>query len=181
MIYLTATPDEDLKAKTQNNQLQVLYLSKRPHGYPLCVPDVVFGNRIFLFLYGFFWLRKQLKEKRPVIWFVPSRKSGMITWLLLKPFVPACCLSSSTPDKDELISGFRQGKYKVCVSTTVLERGVTIPGVNVLVYRADHRVFDEASLTQISGRVGRSFDCPQGKCLFLAEKEDLILLPVGEG
>ncbi|MBR0137459.1 MAG: DEAD/DEAH box helicase family protein [Erysipelotrichaceae bacterium] len=171
MIYLTATPDDDLKAKAQNNQLQVLYLAKRPHGYPLCVPEVRYGSRLILFLYGLLWLKKQLSENKPVIWFVPSRKTGMITWFLLRPFVSACNLSSAMANKDEIISDFRNGKYRVCISTTVLERGVTIPRVNVLVYRADHRVFDEASLTQISGRVGRSFDCPQGECLFLAERK----------
>ena len=35
---------------------------------------------------------------------------------------------------------------------------------------ADHGVFDEASLTQMIGRVGRSFACPDGDGLFLCRR-----------
>jgi competence protein ComFA len=36
-----------------------------------------------------------------------------------------------------------------------LERGVTFPNINVLVLEADQTVFNEATLIQIAGRVGR--------------------------
>ena len=36
---------------------------------------------------------------------------------------------------------------------------------------ADHKVFDEASLIQMSGRVGRTFKYPEGECLFLCKKQ----------
>ena len=52
----------------------------------------------------------------------------------------------------------------------MLERGVTISGVDVCVMLADHSVFDEASLIQMIGRVGRSFACPQGDGLFLCRQ-----------
>ena len=61
-------------------------------------------------------------------------------------------------------------KYHVLIATTILERGITIENVNVAVLFANHRVFDEASLVQISGRVGRSFKYPDGECLFLFDQ-----------
>ena len=37
--------------------------------------------------------------------------------------------------------------------------------------KAHHRVFDESSLVQIAGRVGRSLDYPTGEVLFLISQE----------
>jgi competence protein ComFA len=56
------------------------------------------------------------------------------------------------------------------VTTTILERGVTIPESDCIVCGADNPVFDQASLVQIAGRVGRSAAAPGGLVLFLAEK-----------
>lgn len=173
VIYLTATPDCRLLEMVRRNELNVLQLNRRPHGYPLCVPLAVYGGKPYLLMRCLLWIRKQIREKKPVILFVPSKNSGKLMNALLSRFCGSCFICSDTPDKDALISQFRQGKYPVCVATTVLERGVTIPRVNVAVWRADHRVFDEASLNQIAGRVGRSFDCPQGECLFLAESRSI--------
>lgn len=62
---------------------------------------------------------------------------------------------------------FREKAVKLMVTTTILERGVTIPGSDVAVVGAQAPVFDEASLVQIAGRVGRSPDDPQGTVLFV--------------
>ena len=43
-------------------------------------------------------------------------------------------------------------------STSVLERGVTIKNLQVIVFNAEHELYDEKSLIQISGRVGRKID-----------------------
>lgn len=67
---------------------------------------------------------------------------------------------------DEVIEALRQGRLASIVTTTVLERGITIPGVNVIVLRADSPVFDARSLVQIAGRAGRTTACPTGRVLF---------------
>lgn len=170
IVYLTATPDDYLIEKVQNKEIEHLFLSKRPHNHPLVIPKVVYGGQMRLWIYGITWLKRQLKNSRQVIWFVPSRRLGIYTFLVLKLICNCCSISSQTKEKDSIIRDFRSGKYQVCISTTILERGVTIPGVNVLVFDSDHQVFDDASLNQISGRVGRSFNCPDGECLFLARK-----------
>lgn len=61
------------------------------------------------------------------------------------------------------------------VCTTLLERGITIPSVQVVVFKGDHSVFTTASLIQIFGRVGRSFKDPEGKgvCLCQASSESI--------
>ena len=52
---------------------------------------------------------------------------------------------------------FKNRKFQVLVSTTLLERGITVPSVQVIVLSAKHVVFMTASLIQIFGCVGRSF------------------------
>ena len=54
-------------------------------------------------------------------------------------------------------------------STTILERGVTFPQVDVFVCMANHHLYTSSSLIQIGGRVGRSPDRPTGKLYFFHE------------
>lgn len=60
-------------------------------------------------------------------------------------------------------------------ATTVLERGITIPDVQVAVLHGEHPVFTAASLIQMIGRAGRNIDFPDGRGLFLCtqKSEDL--------
>ena len=45
---------------------------------------------------------------------------------------------------------------------------MTFIGVDVVVYQADHPVFDEAALVQIAGRAGRKKEDPYGEVKFYA-------------
>ena len=56
-----------------------------------------------------------------------------------------------------ILDCFRNKELSALVCTTLLERGITIPSVQVVVFKGDHSVFTTASLIQIFGRVGRSF------------------------
>ncbi len=54
-----------------------------------------------------------------------------------------------------VMTDFQDGKYRILVSTTIIESGLDIPNVNTLIiYEADR--FGLAQLYQIRGRVGRS-------------------------
>src|SRR5690606_12311869 len=58
-------------------------------------------------------------------------------------------IHSRDPRRDEVRQAFGRGEFPVLVATTVLERGITVPGVNVMVLWADAEgVFDTASLIQ---------------------------------
>ena len=168
-VYLTATPDSELKNRAAEGELEHLYLARRPHGHDLCVPQVCYGNRVELLIRGLKWLKRQLNSSRKVMIFVSSMKKGRMIYQLLRTFVSCCYVSSKTENRDNIINDFRNGRYQIIVTTLILERGITIDNVQVLVWQRENRVFDEASLTQISGRVGRSFDNPEGECLFLCE------------
>ena len=73
---------------------------------------------------------------------------------------------SKTPDSDDILRALREGRVTSVVTTTVLERGITVSGVNVTVLRADSCVFDARSLVQMAGRAGRTSECPTGSVVF---------------
>lgn len=56
------------------------------------------------------------------------------------------------------------------VSTTLLERGITIEDVQVIVYHGEHDLFDRRTLIQIAGRVGRKISHPQGHVYILSNE-----------
>lgn len=77
---------------------------------------------------------------------------------------------SKTSDSEDVLRQLREGSITSAVTTTVLERGVTIPGVDVIVLRADSSVFDARSLVQMAGRAGRTSECPTGRVIFVVER-----------
>jgi len=172
IVYLTATPDKYLLDMVKEGKLKQLCLNRRPHNHDLCVPKVEYGSNLKLFIKGYIWLNEQLLIGKKVIIFVPTKKIGRQLYLIMKNFYNCCHIDSESEDKDKVIKDFRADKYDICICTTVLERGVTISRVNVMIIFADHHVFDEASLIQSSGRVGRTLKDPSGECLFLCSKKE---------
>ncbi|WP_421927080.1 helicase-related protein, partial [Paenibacillus larvae] len=79
--------------------------------------------------------------------------------------------SSKDPHRTEKVRDFRDGATRVLVTTTILERGVTVPRTDAFILDADSRLFDAAALVQMSGRVGRSKDDPAGTVCFVAKEK----------
>ncbi len=171
IIYLTATPDEGLMLKVKNKELSYLYLAKRPLGNDLIIPEVIYGFKWVLYLVLLKKINELVKSKKKILVFVPTIKMSRLLYFILRRFYRCCYMNSKSTNKEEIIEEFKTGRYDLCICTTVLERGITIKKVNVIVLFAQHLVFDEASLVQISGRVGRDVSDPFGLCYFLASKK----------
>lgn len=173
MIYLTATADETLKKRIEKNEILHLKLSRRPHQNDLIVPQKIVGPNCLLLVCMLYWIKKHDQHK--VLIFVPTIKDTIWMRRFVGILTKSDSCHSKTENKDDIIKKFKNGEIQCLIATTILERGITIEGIDVCVYHADHGVFDEASLIQMSGRVGRSFNYPNGDCLFLCNTQSHIV------
>lgn len=168
---MTATPDEEMLSDVKQGKLQMVELFQRPHGYPLIVPDVKAALPSIQLYQLIRFLKRQKKEAAQTLVFVPTiaLAEQMSRWLRI---VFRCTsFTSKTKDKEKILKRFHEKRYECLIATTVLERGITIKGVHVVIYHADHPVFNEASLIQMIGRVGRNIEMPTGKGLFLCTRK----------
>ncbi|MFB4167824.1 DEAD/DEAH box helicase [Virgibacillus sp. JSM 102003] len=175
-IYLTATPRQNHQIQISRKRLQHIFVPSRFHGYPLPVP--VFHMCYSLKKYmissrppkSFLnWYVQRENPNRQLLIFVPTilfaeKLSKNLTKILQDDKVVA--VHASDKNREEKIQQFRDNQISILVTTTILERGVTFPAVDVVIFDAGHSVFDEAALVQIAGRAGRSPKDPTGEVVF---------------
>lgn len=177
-IYLTATPTKQFKEKIRKKALAIEYVPIRYHGHPLPVPQAIWCWRCFDMLRYRRrlpnllkkLLKQQYQQKRVTLIFCPVISVLPVMEGLIKELLPnARVTSASTKDSEryEKIEGMRQQLFDFLVTTTILERGVTFSNIDVIVFASNHQVFSESSLIQISGRVGRKAEYPNGEVYFL--------------
>lgn len=158
IIYLSATIKESYQKICKN----VVYVNRRFHNVDLPIPKIVRYN-IFNKINVLKKTIQQIKNK-PLLIFVPTIKIGKsLSNKLHYPFVYA-----ALKEKQKYINDFKNNIIKVLITTSILERGITFFDVQVIVFQANHTLFDVSSLIQISGRVGRKIKAPTGKIFFLS-------------
>lgn len=172
-ILLTATPSDELIEYFKKPGRALLELFSRFHGHPLPVPKVIKGNSIYLNYKLLKEVGRFLKSFKQVFIFTPTIDMSIIIYRFLAIFYPhGRYINSKCENRDEIIKSFRTKKYRYLVTTAVLERGVTVKDLQVIVYRADHPIYDSYSLIQIAGRVGRKKDAPEGEVIFFARENN---------
>lgn len=173
-IYLTATPGEKWKRNFRKGKQKGIIVSGRYHRHPLPVPLFCWcGNwkkslnreRIPRVLLQ--WLNIYLNKKYPVFLFVPHvRYIEEISSLLKSLHNKVEGVHAEDPMRKEKVAAFRKGEIPLLVTTTILERGVTVKNLQVAVLGAEEEIFSESALVQIAGRVGRSFEEPYGEVVY---------------
>lgn len=178
ILYLTATPSPEGLKLVQQDKLRLIELPARHHRNPLPIPvwqksrhsldpnknrcREEWTERI-----------RAIRREGPVLVFVPK-----IAWI--SPWIQAFRQHfpdwqidgsySSDSRRAQKVNRLIQGEFDLFVSTTILERGITLSRIQVVVLASDHPVFDERALVQMAGRVGRTRECPGGKIVFISKQ-----------
>ncbi|VTY18238.1 ComF operon protein 1 [Streptococcus parasanguinis] len=178
-LFLTATSTDELDKKVKKKEIIRYSLPRRFHGNPLVVPEIKWVPKIREKIekgripYELLQLiKKQRQTHYPLLIFVSEIELGQQLTENLKKYFPketVGFVSSQTTDRLRMVEEFRNRAITMLVSTTILERGVTFPFVDVFVLESNHKLFTKSALVQISGRVGRSKERPTGKLLFLSD------------
>lgn len=185
-ILLSATPPRAIRKAAERGRLPHVRVPVRFHRHPLPVPQLLSvpsmhkhiqtktlppslllrlqasverGAQVFAFV-----SRIQLVE--PMVELLRAKIRHDVNGM------PVCVdgTSSKDPHRTEKVQRFRSREIRVLVTTTILERGVTVAKSDVFILDADSGLFDEAALVQMAGRAGRSMDDPAGKVYFAAKE-----------
>lgn len=103
--------------------------------------------------------------------FVSGKRKCEQLYRLTSSFFSCTYVYSDLEQRKENIAAFRSKKYRFLISTTVMERGITIRQVSVIILHYDG-VFDEANLIQMLGRVGRGVGNDEGRSYLFCERRD---------
>lgn len=171
-IIMSATAEDELKSRYQEKGKMLIELNVRFHHHKMPVPKIIRGVLFIKQIVLVFKLSQFIKRGKQTLVFAPTIALCEQTYNFLKHFVKnGNYVHSRCLNRAESIQLFKSGKYKYLVTTSVLERGVTIEGLQVIVIYADHALYDKNALVQISGRVGRKANDPNGEVIFLADKK----------
>ena len=173
LIVLSATPSESVISTFKSKNHSILTLNKRFHNHPLPIPKVL----VRVFFLKYFTLVKLLlnfqRQNKQVFVFTPTIELCEEVFRFVSEFVKkGNRVHSKMEDREIIIKDFKNKKYDYLITTSVLERGVTVKDLQVIVFFADHKIYTSEMLIQISGRAGRKKDAPDGEVIFLVNKEN---------
>lgn len=173
LVFMTATPSKkQLHMYKEKNAYS--FLARRFHGDDLPIPQ-----------YSALWnhekdirkgkiptkLKKRMQkwaeeEKRFLLFFPTIELMLLAEKILIKDFNQIASVYAEDPIRHEKVQKLRSKQLKGLLTTTILERGITIENLQVAIIGTEHKVFSSAALIQISGRVGRSKDYSTGEIIF---------------
>ncbi|HWL26682.1 MAG TPA: DEAD/DEAH box helicase [Ureibacillus sp.] len=198
-VFVTATPSAKILAHTKKEEWGVSFIPKRFHGHPLPVPRFAsLWNYQKTFEKGAIppkllqWTEQRLQNKEPFLIFFPTIQLMKTATPLFEKIHPnILSVYAEDADRKEKVMKLRNEEVPGLLTTTILERGVTIKNVQVAVVGAESKIFTSSALIQISGRVGRNVEFPQGDIVYFhhgittemaeSRKEIMRLIKMGFG
>lgn len=174
MLLVTATPANSILSKVKKEKWGHSYIPKRYHGHPLPVPrfqSLWYYEKTFqkgkvpMKLYD--WTKNCLKEGKPFLIFFPSIALMEQAAPLFKEIHEKIeSVHAEDPNRKEKVLALRNQEVPGLLTTTILERGITITNLQVAVVGSEAPIFSSSALIQISGRVGRNVNYPTGDIVF---------------
>ncbi|MCZ2257269.1 DEAD/DEAH box helicase [Sporosarcina sp. G11-34] len=166
---VTATPSKKLIA-TMKQTGAISTINRRYHGHALPVPRYetlwnytrhIKRGRLPVKLRK--WTEQRLERKEPFLIFFHN----ILLMEEAEPLIQKLdgrinAVHAAHPDRKVFVQALRDEKIPGLLTTTILERGITIPNVQVAVIGSEQQTFTSAALVQIGGRVGRSSEHPTG-------------------
>ncbi|WP_338135890.1 helicase-related protein [Paenibacillus thiaminolyticus] len=175
-MFLSATPPEAMQRQVRRGTLRHARVPVRYHRHPLPVPARVAMPAVASCLARGALpgaLLRRMAESvgrgaQVFIFITRIRQVEGVVQLLQRQFPEVRVEGTSAADaqRGDRVLRFRKRDIRMLVTTTILERGVTVPKSDVYILDADDKLFDEASLVQMAGRAGRSKDDPAGMVVF---------------
>jgi len=174
MIYLTATPSQAWQRDCRVGKRQYVTIPARYHRQPLPVPVFLWcGNwekqleRNSLPSNLKAWVEQRLKQGKQVLVFAPKIRLMEKMLPLFRQLHPKTeMVHAEDPIRKEKVGLMRNKEIPLLVTTTILERGVTFPNIDVAIIGTEDAIFTESALVQIAGRAGRSAQFPTGDVVF---------------
>ena len=174
MIYLTATPNEKWQRECRTGKRNFTTIPARFHRHPLPVPEFVWsGDWQKLLKKDKFsaivlrWIENRLHVGKQVLLFFPHISLMGKALKILQQINPEIeAVHAEDPERKMKVQHMRDKQIPLLLTTTILERGVTFPNIDVAVVGAEDSIFTESALVQIAGRAGRSKDHPDGVVTF---------------
>ncbi|OMF90225.1 helicase-related protein, partial [Paenibacillus sp. FSL R7-0273] len=177
-ILLSATPPRELQREASFGRLPHVRVPVRFHGHPLPVPRHLSMKPVQTCIRrgclpgGLLQaLRRSLAREAQVFLFAARIVHIEPLLVLLRRIFPDVRIEGTSSQdllRSAKVISFREREIRILVTTTILERGVTVPRSDVYILDADSTLFDEASLVQMAGRAGRSKEDPAGTVMFLS-------------
>lgn len=167
--FVTATPSDQLLAEMKKaGAVSTIY--RRYHGHPLPAPRYeplwnyskqLTKGKLPKALEA--WIRKRLDLNEPFLVFFHEIELMMKAEYAFRQLDDRIrAVYSAHPDRKQYVQELRAGTIPGLLTTTILERGITIQNVQVAVVSAEQSIFDKGALVQIGGRVGRNVNHPTG-------------------
>ncbi|MBB6447274.1 DEAD/DEAH box helicase [Bacillus benzoevorans] len=174
LIFLTATPNAALQKECRLGKRNFVTIPARFHRHSLPVPRFVWCGNWRKGLYKgslppnvLTWLKQRISAEKQVLLFFPRIELMERLLPIMKKIHPKIeSVHAEDPQRKEKVQAMRNKEIPILLTTTILERGVTFPNLDVAVLGAEDRIFTESALVQIAGRVGRSPDYPSGDITF---------------
>ncbi|MDQ0199057.1 DEAD/DEAH box helicase [Neobacillus ginsengisoli] len=174
MVYLTATPNQKWQKECRAGKRPFTTIPARFHRHPLPVPQFIWcGNWQKLLQKNKLpanilkWIKQRIESNKQVLIFFPHIPLMEKALPILRQFSPTIeAVHAEDPNRKEKVQKMRAKEIPLLLTTTILERGVTFPNIDVAVVGAEDSIFTESALVQISGRAGRSAAFPDGVVTF---------------